>query len=211
VSLLEILLLSCCVALCFVPSLWKSLYSWNSVKSIGKFTVIDAGVLLVFRKLDRYVVINTFQSGHEFVLDLLPSESASLADDGVLPVVRKLDRSVVINTFQSSHDFVLDLLPSEYASLANDKDYEFSQATFGHLFKANVTWKLYEDEYLILDYPSTFTGNPYALSISKHKVPKPVQSKSTEVFELIYTEVWRPFPNELYCRSKSFLTIIDDF
>jgi hypothetical protein len=57
------------------------LYSWNSVKSIGKFALIDDGVLSVVRKLDRSVVINTFQSGNDFVLDLVPSESGSLADD----------------------------------------------------------------------------------------------------------------------------------
>jgi hypothetical protein len=65
----------------FVPSLRKSLYSWNSVKSIGKFALIDDGVLQVIRKLDRSVVINAFQSGNDFVLDLVPTESASLADD----------------------------------------------------------------------------------------------------------------------------------
>jgi hypothetical protein len=65
----------------FVPSLWKSLYSWNSVKSIGTFALIDDGVFQIIRKLDRSVVINTFQSGNDFVLDLVPSESASLADD----------------------------------------------------------------------------------------------------------------------------------
>jgi hypothetical protein len=57
------------------------LYSWNSVKSIGKLALIDDGVLQVVRKLDRSVVINTFQSGNDFVLDPVPSESASLADD----------------------------------------------------------------------------------------------------------------------------------
>jgi transposase InsO family protein len=53
--------------------------------------------------------------------------------------------------------------------------------------------------------------NPCALSKSKHKVPNPVESKSTEVFELIYTDVCGPFPNELYGGSKYFFTIIDDF
>jgi hypothetical protein len=57
------------------------LYSWNSVKSIGKFALIDDGILQVVRKLDRSVVINTFQSGNDFILDLVQSESASLADD----------------------------------------------------------------------------------------------------------------------------------
>jgi hypothetical protein len=65
----------------FVPRLRKSLYSWNSVKSIGKFALIDDGVLQVVRKLNRSVVINTFQSGNDFVLDLVPNESASLADE----------------------------------------------------------------------------------------------------------------------------------
>jgi hypothetical protein len=65
----------------FVPSLRESLASGNSVKSIGKFTLIDDGVLHVVRKLHRSVVINTFQSGKDFVRDLVPSESASLAND----------------------------------------------------------------------------------------------------------------------------------
>jgi hypothetical protein len=156
----------------FVLSLRKSLNSWNSVKSIGKFTLID---------------------------------------DGVLQVVRKLDRSVVINTFQSGHNFVLDLVLSESALLADDMDYDVWHAALGHPFKANVNRKLYEDGYLIPDCPSNFTCNPCALSKSKHKVPKPVEGKSREVFELIYTDVCGPFPNESYSGSKSFLSIIDDF
>jgi hypothetical protein len=65
----------------FVPNLRKFLYSWNSVKSIRKFALNDDGVLQVVPKLDRSVVINTFQSGHDFVHDYVLSESASLADD----------------------------------------------------------------------------------------------------------------------------------
>jgi hypothetical protein len=57
------------------------LYSWNSIKSIGKFALIDDGSLQVVHKLDRSVVINTFQSSNNFVLDLVLSESVSLADD----------------------------------------------------------------------------------------------------------------------------------
>jgi hypothetical protein len=147
----------------FVPSLRKSLYSWNSVKSIGKFTLIDHGVLRVVRKLDRSVVINTFQSGNDFVLDLVPSESASLADN---------------------------------------MDYDFWHATLGHPFKANLNRKLYEDGYLISDCLSNFTCNPCALSISNHNVANPVDFKSIEVFELIHTDVCRPFPNESYGGSK---------
>jgi transposase InsO family protein len=49
--------------------------------------------------------------------------------------------------------------------------------------------------------------------LSRHAllVPKPVESKSTEVFELIHTDVCGPFPNESYGGSKSFVTFIDDF
>jgi hypothetical protein len=65
----------------FVPNLQKSLYSWNSGKSIGNFALIDEHILQVVRKLDRSVVINTLQSGHDFILDLVPIESASLDDD----------------------------------------------------------------------------------------------------------------------------------
>jgi hypothetical protein len=43
--------------------------------------MIDDGVLQVDRKFDRSVVINTFQSGKDFILDLVPSESVSLAND----------------------------------------------------------------------------------------------------------------------------------
>jgi hypothetical protein len=133
-----------------VPSVRKCLYSWNSVKSIGKYPLID----------DRF-----------------------------LQVVGEIDRSVVINSLQSGNDFVLDLLLSESASLADDTDYEFWDAALGHLFKANVNRELYEDGYFIQDCPSNFTCNLCALSKSKHKVPKPVESKSTEVFQVIYTDV----------------------
>jgi hypothetical protein len=148
------------------------LHTWNSVKSIEKF---------------------------------------ALSNDGVLQVVRKLDRSVIINTFQSGNDVVLDLVPSESASLADDMDYDFWYAALGYPFKADVNRKLYEDGYLIPDCPSTFTYNPCALSKSKHKVLKPVESESTEVFELIYTDICGPFPNDSYGGSKYFLTVIDDF
>jgi hypothetical protein len=44
----------------FFPSLQKSLYSWNSVKLIGKFALIDDGVLQVVHKLERSIILNTF-------------------------------------------------------------------------------------------------------------------------------------------------------
>jgi hypothetical protein len=44
----------------FVPSLEKSLNSWNSITSIRKFTLIGAGGLQVAGKIDRSVLINTF-------------------------------------------------------------------------------------------------------------------------------------------------------
>jgi hypothetical protein len=68
--------------------------------------------------------------------------------------------------------------------------------------------KLDEDGYIFPDCASNFTYNPCALSTSKHKVPKPVESKSTEVVELIYTDVCGPFPNESYGGSKYFLTVM---
>jgi hypothetical protein len=57
------------------------LYRRNSVNIIVKVVMIDVGVLQVVHNLDRSVVINTFQSGNDFVLDLVLSKSASLADN----------------------------------------------------------------------------------------------------------------------------------
>jgi hypothetical protein len=53
----------------------------NSTKLIGSFALIDDGGLQGVRTLDRSVVINTFQFGNDLVLDLVATESASLADD----------------------------------------------------------------------------------------------------------------------------------
>jgi hypothetical protein len=106
---------------------------------------------------------------------------------------------------------VLDLVPSESASLVDDTVYDFWHATLGHPFKANVNQKLYDDGYLIPDDLFNLTCNPCDLSKSTHSAPKPVESKSTEVFNLIHTDVCGPFPNESYGGSKYFLTVIDDF
>jgi hypothetical protein len=65
----------------FVGGLRKSLYSWNSIKLLGKFALNDNGNLLVVRKLDRSVPLNLFQSAKNFVLDLILSESTSHADN----------------------------------------------------------------------------------------------------------------------------------
>jgi hypothetical protein len=65
----------------FILCLRKSLYSWNSVKSIEKFPLIIHGGLQVILKLNRSVVINTFQSANDFDLDIVQSEFASFADD----------------------------------------------------------------------------------------------------------------------------------
>jgi hypothetical protein len=48
---------------------------------IGNNALIDDGILQVVCQLDRSVVIDIFHSSNEFMLDLLPTESASLADD----------------------------------------------------------------------------------------------------------------------------------
>jgi hypothetical protein len=68
-----------------------------------------------------------------------------------------------------------------------------------------------KDGCLIPDCPSSFNFIPCTLSKPNHNVSKPVESKLTAVFELIYTDVCGPFPHELYSSSKYFLTIIDDF
>jgi hypothetical protein len=56
-------------------------YSWNSVKSIGKFILIDDGMSQIVRKLDRSLIINTFQSSNNVILHLSQSESTSLTSD----------------------------------------------------------------------------------------------------------------------------------
>jgi hypothetical protein len=88
--------------------------------------------------------------------------------------------------------------------LNNDTDYDFGHAALGYLFTAKVNQKLHEDRYLISDSPSNFSCNPPALSKYKHKVPKPVESTLTELFELIHTDVCGPFSNEYYGGSKYF-------
>jgi hypothetical protein len=106
---------------------------------------------------------------------------------------------------------VLDLLSSESDSLADDTDYEFWHAAMGYPFNANVNRKHYENEYLILDCLYNLTFNLSTLSKSKNKDPNPVESKSTDAFELIHTDVCRPFPNESHGGSKYLLTVIDKF
>jgi hypothetical protein len=119
-----------------------------------------------------------------------------LNDDGVLQVVRKLDRFVVINTFQSNNDFGLDLLQCESASLADDTDYDIWHAALGYLFIAKMNQKLVEDGHLIPDCLCIFTCNLCALSNSKQKLLKPLESKPIEVFELIHTDICGAFSNE---------------
>jgi hypothetical protein len=114
-------------------------------------------------------------------------------DDCVFQFVRKTDLSIVINIFYSDNEFVLYLVLSESASLGNDMDYDCWHATLGYLFKVEVYQTLYVDGYLIPDYQSTFTYNPYTLSKSKHKVRKPIESGLTEVFELIHPDFCSPF------------------
>jgi hypothetical protein len=46
-----------------------------------KFAQINNGILQVVPKLDRSVVINTFECCNNINLDLVPSESPSLVDD----------------------------------------------------------------------------------------------------------------------------------
>jgi hypothetical protein len=64
-----------------VTNLWKSLVSLNSIRLIEKFALIDDGVLQMIHKLNISEDINTLQSGNDFVLDLVLSESASLVND----------------------------------------------------------------------------------------------------------------------------------
>jgi hypothetical protein len=129
----------------------------------------------------------------------------ALIEDGILQIDQKLDRSVVLNTFQSTNHFVLDCLPSESGSLGDDMDYDFWYAALGHLFKTNVNQKLYEDGDLLPDCPSTFTCDPCALSKFKHPVPTLVVFKSKAVFELIYTDICKSFPDESFGGSKYLL------
>jgi hypothetical protein len=118
----------------------------------------------------------------------------ALIDDGAFQVVRKLVKSGVINMFQFGNNEVLDLVPSEPTSLGNDTDYGFWHAAFGHQCKVNMNPKPYKGSYLLPDCESNFTYNLCALSKSKHKVPKPTESKSRDAFALIHADVCGPFP-----------------
>jgi hypothetical protein len=48
---------------------------------IGKFAMINNGVLLGVFKFDRSVLINTFQAGNNLDFDLVTCRSESLTDD----------------------------------------------------------------------------------------------------------------------------------
>jgi hypothetical protein len=48
---------------------------------IGKFALVDVGVLQVVCKIDRSVLINTFPSSNDCVFDLIRSESSSVLYD----------------------------------------------------------------------------------------------------------------------------------
>jgi hypothetical protein len=83
-------------------------------------------------------------------------------------------------------------------------DYNSWHAALGHAFKATVNRKVHKDGFVILDCLSKFSCNLFALSKSKHIVPQPVESKSIEVFEVIYPDSCGPFLNESYTSSKYF-------
>jgi hypothetical protein len=65
----------------FVSGIRKSLYSWNSIKSIGKFPLIGDGVLQILCSFHGSVVINTFQSANDFNFLHVLTKSESLAVD----------------------------------------------------------------------------------------------------------------------------------
>jgi hypothetical protein len=90
-------------------------------------------------------------------------------------------------------------------------DYELWHGAIVHWFKANMNRKVYDDVDRIPDCTSIFTYNRCTLTKSKPRVPNPVVSKSRDMFEVIYIDICRPFPNESHSSSKYFLTIIDDF
>jgi hypothetical protein len=54
----------------YIPSLAKSLNIRNSIKSKGKFALMDYRVLQVIPKIYRSVVIYTFQSSSDIFVDL---------------------------------------------------------------------------------------------------------------------------------------------
>jgi hypothetical protein len=65
----------------FIPSLSKSLYSRIHIKLIGNIILINDGVLQIVRKIERFGVKITSQFFNYFILDLVPSDSASPALD----------------------------------------------------------------------------------------------------------------------------------
>jgi hypothetical protein len=64
-----------------VPSLWKSLYIWMSIKSIPKYALLDDSVFRIIHVLFTSVVNYTFPAGNSFFFDLVPDELRFLAND----------------------------------------------------------------------------------------------------------------------------------
>lgn len=155
-----------------VPDLGKSLFSWRAVKSLGKYVLIDDGILCLKRKSDNICVLETTDRNKAFFLNLSTSD--------------------------------------QQASVA--ESYEFWHSALGHPAPTTLkTTDIYEDGSLIPSIPKDFTCSICQLAKSKHSVPKPVTSKTTQRFELIHSDICGPFPYESLGGSKYFLTLIDDF
>jgi hypothetical protein len=89
---------------------------------------------------------------------------------------------------------------------------DFWHAILGHPAVSILTdTNVYEDGSVIPKSLRNFTCDTCHLSKPKYSILKPIVHKTTEIFELINSDLYSPFPDKLLAGSKYLLTLIDGF
>jgi len=101
--------------------------------------------------------------------------------------------------------------PNKRNKVSSIKTFNYWHRSLDHSSKIN--YKLYNDGHLILSIPADFTCKACIMAKSTNAIPaglKP-ESRTTQPFELIYSDLSGKQPVPFYRNLLYYITFIDDF
>jgi transposase InsO family protein len=133
--------------------------------------------------------------------------SCVLVDNGILELKDKSDNRTFLQTRDIDNNFIVNTCQNS----AGAATYEFWHSALGHPAVSSLKPALYSDGNQIPAAPHDFECHTCRISKSKHSVPRPIGTRSTERFDLIHSDICGPFPHADLDGNRYFLTVIDDY
>ena len=204
----------------YVPSLYHSLVSWNVLKSKGCVIKASGVIILVSMGISGIpVLMAKFIGDIPFVMHTTSHQSLISSTVPDHPTDTSPNRaSNQLNqqpmdtaSAQVQKRLAEQAYPNKKSKVSSNKTFYYWHRSLGHSSK--IDYKLYDDGHLILAIPADFTCKVCIMAKSTNAILVGLKlgSRTTQPFELIYSDLSGKQPIPSYENLLYYITFIDDF